>query len=304
MDIILHVPEVALAIAPSASSFVAMNGNGGWYDQVERADSTHPCQQTQYCFKMLLQKICVDVIRSLYLSLVACTSGLRHHLATKMDANNKPDNGKRRIFIPSFLRRSGIKLKADVCAEPSEQGAPVQVPDRSRNPGSEPATPELQPHSHKPQRRRAWRPRSFLNEIATTPMTRTRHRDSPADTGEAKKAETKSDTFTSATRSSSKSDKSTHMEGDESEVPGAADDGPSTTAIYAVEYGSLTQFMRGEDEASKGTGSNSGAGTLTPPSSVAEQIDGVDEDPETSSKAPGATVQLSPAMAAYEVARE
>ncbi|KAF9633732.1 hypothetical protein BFW01_g4626 [Lasiodiplodia theobromae] len=212
-----------------------------------------------------------------------------------MDAKNKSDNGKRRVFIPSFLRRSGIKLTADVCAEPSEQGAPVQVPDRSSNPGSEPATPDLQPHSHKPQRHFAWRPRSFLNEIATTPLTRTRHCDSPADTmgsGEAKKAETESDYFTSATRPSSESDKSTRMKGDESEVPSAADDGASTTAI------------RGEEEASKGTGSSSGAGTLTPPSSVAEQIDGVDEDSETSSKAPSATVQLSSAMAAYEVARE
>ncbi|KAB2574026.1 hypothetical protein DBV05_g7317 [Lasiodiplodia theobromae] len=110
--------------------------------------------------------------------------------------------------------------------------------------------------------------------------------------GEAKKAETESDYFTSATRPSSESDKSTRMKGDESEVPSAADDGASTTAI------------RGEEEASKGTGSSSGAGTLTPPSSVAEQIDGVDEDSETSSKAPSATVQLSSAMAAYEVARE
>ncbi|OJD29287.1 uncharacterized protein BKCO1_8500014 [Diplodia corticola] len=68
-----------------------------------------------------------------------------------MDADDKADGGKKRITVPLYLRRSGIKINDAVCAESPDGNAPPQL--RSSN-------------SHQPTK-----PRGFLNQIVPPPPT-------------------------------------------------------------------------------------------------------------------------------------
>ncbi|KAL1627042.1 hypothetical protein SLS54_002581 [Diplodia seriata] len=132
--------------------------------------------------------------------------------------------GRRRVLIPSFLRRSGIKIKGNPGQDESS---------RSCSAGSEAATQGLGPHSHQPV---AFKPRSFLNAIVTTSPTRRRD---PLDgkMDDARQPRTDSD---NASRSIKPGEDSSHGHstgGEEVSQDDSSDDGSRTLTPDSTDAG-------------------------------------------------------------------